>query len=172
MVNCNVTVHTRSQCKQHDTTMSMAFLQRTVSIINSQVPSIDYLVLMSTRWYHWQLLYPLHQARHKRFLARCQTQWGLYALRHGIQISMEVCHPARSTEWLDCHPKSCELWRIRTGPIKKFCSYQLSLWVDSAYASGSSFHSHLRRFERLQKHDCREAQSLPSHCACSLESRS
>ena len=38
----------------------------------------------------------------------------------GIHISMEAilaCHPARSTEWLDCHPKSCELWRIRTGPI-------------------------------------------------------
>ena len=59
---------------------------------------------------------------------RCQNvisitmiiQWGLCALRHGIQISMEAilaCHPARSTEWLDCHPKSCELWRIRTGPI-------------------------------------------------------
>ena len=46
--------------------------------------------------------------------------WGLCALRHGIQISMEAilaCHPARSTEWLDCHPKWCELWRIRTGPI-------------------------------------------------------
>ena len=30
-------------------------------------------------------------------------QWGLCALRHGIQISMEAilaCHPARSTEWL------------------------------------------------------------------------
>ena len=26
--------------------------------------------------------------------------------------------PARSTEWLDCHPKSCEVWRIRTGPIQ------------------------------------------------------
>ena len=48
------------------------------------------------------------------------TEWGLCTLRHGIQISMEAilaCHPARSTEWLDCHPKSCELWRIRTGPI-------------------------------------------------------
>ena len=47
-------------------------------------------------------------------------EWGLCALRHGIQISMEAilaCHPARSTEWLDCHPKTCELWRIRTGPI-------------------------------------------------------
>ena len=46
--------------------------------------------------------------------------WGLCALRHGIQISMDAilaCHPVRSTEWLDCHPKSCELWRIRTGPI-------------------------------------------------------
>ena len=49
-------------------------------------------------------------------------RWGLCALRHGIQISMEAilaCHPARSTEWLDCHTKSCELciWRVRTGPI-------------------------------------------------------
>ena len=26
-----------------------------------------------------------------------------------------ACHPARSTEWLDYHPKSCELWR--TCPI-------------------------------------------------------
>ena len=46
--------------------------------------------------------------------------WGLCALRHGIQILKEAilaCHPARSTEWLDCHPKSCELWRSRTGPI-------------------------------------------------------
>ena len=50
------------------------------------------------------------------------TQWGLCASRHGIQISMEAilaCHPARSTEWLDCHSKSCELWRIRTGPISQ-----------------------------------------------------
>ena len=49
-----------------------------------------------------------------------ELKWGLCALRHGIQISMEAilpCHPARSTEWLDCHPKWCELWRIRTGPI-------------------------------------------------------
>ena len=49
-------------------------------------------------------------------------EWGLCALRHGIQISMEAilaCHPVRSTEWLKCHPKSCELWRIRTGPIRR-----------------------------------------------------
>ena len=48
------------------------------------------------------------------------TKWGLCAIRHGIQISMEAIlawHPARSTEWLDCQPKSCEQWRIRTGPI-------------------------------------------------------
>ena len=45
---------------------------------------------------------------------------GLCSLRHGIPISIEAilaCHPARSTEWMDCHPKSYELWRIRTGPI-------------------------------------------------------
>ena len=49
-----------------------------------------------------------------------RTRWCLCVLRHAIQISMEAilaCHPARSTEWLDCHPKSCEPWRIRTGPI-------------------------------------------------------
>ena len=53
-------------------------------------------------------------------------EWGLCALRHGIQISMEAilaCHPARSTEWLDCHPKSCELWRIRTGPISQLGAF-------------------------------------------------
>ena len=53
----------------------------------------------------------------------CLVQWGLCALRHSIQISMEAilsCHPARSTKWLDCHPKSCELWRIRTGPISRW----------------------------------------------------
>ena len=51
---------------------------------------------------------------------RKSRKWDLCALCHGIQISMEAilaCHPARSTEWLDCHPKSCELWRICTGPI-------------------------------------------------------
>ena len=56
-------------------------------------------------------------------------KWGLCALRHGIQISMEAilaCHPARSTEWLDCHPKSCELWRIPTGPIP--CSLLQANW--------------------------------------------
>ena len=62
-------------------------------------------------------------------------QWGLCALCRGIQISMEAilaCHPVRSTEWLDCHPKSCELWRIRTGPhltlFSKFPSFLLFFW--------------------------------------------
>ena len=51
---------------------------------------------------------------------------GLCALHHGIQILMEAilaCHPARSTEWLDCHPKSCELWRIRTGPFIQMSAF-------------------------------------------------
>ena len=46
----------------------------------------------------------------------------LCALRHGIHISMEAilpCHPARATESLDWVAKSCERWRIRTGPILK-----------------------------------------------------
>ena len=45
---------------------------------------------MVTFWYLW-----------------ISEECGLCALRHGIQISMEAilaCHPARSTEWLDCHP--------------------------------------------------------------------
>ena len=48
-----------------------------------------------------------------------------------------ACHPARSTEWLDCHPKSCELWRIRTGPILGFrnTSLLLSEWSPNQFLS-------------------------------------
>ena len=52
-------------------------------------------------------------------------QWGLSALRHGIQNSMEAilaCHPALSTKWLDWVAISCERWRIRTGPIVSACN--------------------------------------------------
>ena len=51
---------------------------------------------------------------------RYMWKWGLCALRHGIQISMEAilaCHPARSTDWLEWLAKSCELWHIGTGLI-------------------------------------------------------
>ena len=47
-------------------------------------------------------------------------RWGLCALHHGIQNSMEAilaCYPARSTEWLDWVAKPCEGWRMRTSPI-------------------------------------------------------
>ena len=71
-------------------------------------------------------------------------QWGLCTLRHGIQISMEAilaCNPARSTEWLDCHPKSCELWNICTGPIVQIS--KVSKCYQSRWPSNStSFHSH------------------------------
>ena len=53
-------------------------------------------------------------------------KWGLHTKCHGIQISLEAilaCHPARSTEWLDSNPKSCELWRILTGPITQFALF-------------------------------------------------
>ena len=43
-----------------------------------------------------------------------------------------ACHPARSTEWLDCHPKSCELWRIHTGPIMRTFKVALILLSMSA----------------------------------------
>ena len=69
----------------------------------------------------------------------CAWQWGLCALRQGIQISMEAflaCHPARSTEWPDCHPKSCELWRIRTGQI---CRLFLVLFITSSHLTHNLF---------------------------------
>ena len=72
------------------------------------------------------------------------AEWGLCALRHGIQISMEAilaCHPARSTEWLGCHPKSCELWRIRTGPISWG---RLAATADLCLAASAAFRSLLR----------------------------
>ena len=68
-----------------------------------------------------------------------------------------ACHPARSTEWLDCHPKSYELWRIRTGPI--------------AFLYLSLFHSLLRLTSFLPKsslsakvgHDCALSLANNSH---------
>ena len=67
----------------------------------------------------------LHTCMPSHALLIMKPRWGLCALRHGIQISMEAiltCHPARCTEWLDCHPKSRELWRICTGPINMLAS--------------------------------------------------
>ena len=49
-----------------------------------------------------------------------QKGLGLVRIMSCIAISMEAiltCHPARATEWLDCHPKLRELWRNPTGPI-------------------------------------------------------
>ena len=66
-------------------------------------------------------------------IGELSTRWGLCALRHGIQFSMEAilaCHSVKSTEWLDCHPKSCELWRIRTGP-----SQRTLLWLSQLKVS-------------------------------------
>ena len=54
-----------------------------------------------------------------------RTKWWLCALRHCTQNSMEAilaCHPALSTKWPDGVAKSCELWRIRTGPIRSLDS--------------------------------------------------
>ena len=61
------------------------------------------------------------------FLRDVSRQWGLCALHHGIQISMEAilaCHPARSTEWLDWYPKSYELWRTHKEPLFFFFTLQ------------------------------------------------
>ena len=51
-----------------------------------------------------------------------------------------ACHPARSTEWLDCHPKSCELWRIRTGPIDAL-KFVTPWWSTPEMSRMTAFHS-------------------------------
>ena len=48
------------------------------------------------------------------------TEWGPFALRHGITNSMEAilaCHPALSRLWPDRVAKWCEWWRMRTNSI-------------------------------------------------------
>ena len=64
-----------------------------------------------------------HSARDRFYQTANGAQWGLCALRHGIQFSMEAilaCHQARSTQCLDWVAKWCELWRVRTGPIPMY----------------------------------------------------
>ena len=63
-------------------------------------------------------------------------QWGLCAVRHGIQNSMEAilaCHQAQATKILDWVAFPCERWCMRAGPIalrdhnfwtKRFCSME------------------------------------------------
>ena len=56
---------------------------------------------------------------------------GLVRITSWYPVSMEAmlaCHPARSTEWLDCHPKWCELWHFRTGPILSQFSHSFVWW--------------------------------------------
>ena len=74
---------------------------------------------------------------------------GLCALCHRIQISVEAilaCHPARSTAWLDCHPKPCELWHIHTRSIESIairscvqkqqtdCGYSVDFFLEFFFA--------------------------------------
>ena len=71
-------------------------------------------------------------------------KWGLCALRHGIQDSMEAilaCHPGLSTEFLEWVEKWCELWQTSTGPIPaQFCSFgKLVLLVARNSAFESKF---------------------------------
>ena len=42
------------------------------------------------------------------------------------------CHPAWSTEWLDCHQKSCELWHIRTGPFTVLLTVFVWMFIGSS----------------------------------------
>ena len=64
-----------------------------------------------------------------------------------------ACHPARSTEWLDCHPKSCERWRIRSGPFgKAFSSIQFYF----------SWRRQIRKsMKRWQSYSCPSFRSQP-----------
>ena len=64
---------------------------------------------------------------HKEARDAALLEWGLSALRHGIQNSMEAilaCHPALSTNWcrmaISCEKKKR---RFRTGPIWLLCGY-------------------------------------------------
>ena len=65
--------------------------------------------------------------------------WRLEAWSADQKKAILACHPAKSTEWLDCHPRSCELWRIRTGPIlfvpMAFC--KLLQWTQANTTSSS-----------------------------------
>ena len=63
-----------------------------------------------------------HPALSKEWLGWAATpcEWGLCALHHWIQSSMEAiltCHPAVSTEWLAWVANSHILWRTRTAPV-------------------------------------------------------
>ena len=81
----------------------------------------------------------------------CFVQWDLCALHHGIHISMEAilaCHPARSTEWLDCHPKWCELWHIRTGPINVPYIYFLKMCLSGLRIYGECTKSYERESKK------------------------
>ena len=53
------------------------------------------------------------------------TSW--YPNFNGIHLGLPPSDLARSPEWLDCYPKSCELWRIRTGPSITHCECTISI---------------------------------------------
>ena len=82
-------------------------------------------------------------------------QWGLCALRLGIQNSMEAilaCHPALSTKWLDWVANSCERWRIRTDPIatKNTREAQLQTKEQEKWERSTEFDSLERWWESRQ----------------------
>ena len=59
-----------------------------------------------------------------------------------------------STEWLDCHPKSCELWRIRTGPIHlQKCSMVMKLNGNMINGRFSNCFSPIFSFASLVSHE-------------------
>ena len=63
----------------------------------------------------------------------------------------------RSTEWLDCHRKSCELWRIRTGAIVAYDTYYS---VKSARGFVESNQELLPWLKRLFRHHALPLRSL------------
>ena len=74
--------------------------------------------------FHSRALIRAHVRSRRHFaklpLPNSRDKWGLCALRHGIQISMEAilaCHPVRLSEWLDCNPKSCDYDAFAPAPL-------------------------------------------------------
>ena len=81
---------------------------------------------------------------------RLSKSWGLNALCHGIQNSMEAvlaCHPALSTEWLCWVANSC--WRIRTSPIGVYVNNIHQARVNIGWYLASAIWPSVRTVDRV-----------------------
>ena len=108
-------VHKRSMStlEQQSHHQSVLLQIRTSSMINDKFFFFQRFVFYDQRFNPETWLFVSLMCTHRD--KDHSQQWGLCALRHGSQNSMAAilaCHPAQSTEWLDCVAKLCELWHI------------------------------------------------------------